>query len=106
MEKDYLCLRCKCGSCYLHVERDEDGEWFFELTNYPEPFSGWERIKQAWKVLKGEPLCLGDVILDDEDAERLKEYIQRKLHKTRRNPAVIEETPEVSWWSPGRRKPR
>jgi len=79
---DYICLRCKCGACYLHVERDEDGEWFFEMTNYPEPFYPWiERIKQVWKILRGKVLCLGNVILDDEDVERLRQYIEKQLQK-------------------------
>ena len=92
---DGLILTCYCGADEqvgieesISMEREEQG------MDYPDLFSftvtryiwyGWDRIKEAWKILRGDPWpgrAATDEVLIDEDAARvLRDWLTEKLDK-------------------------
>lgn len=79
-DHDSLIFPCDCGdSHYLRVEwDDEDPEWrflWFEGVVWPRGIR--QRIKWAWKSLKGDIVYNDGVILNKDTLSDLKEYIDR-----------------------------
>lgn len=74
--KEDLLIECQCKGEVLGVTRFDD-ETEVYLTVYKYNFSGsnlFSRLKMAIKVLKGEGIATADVVLSEENFNKIKEF--------------------------------
>lgn len=75
--KTELFIQCECQGEILKVEKfDEENEYYLTVFKYYHPSLFFlRRIKYAWKVLKGEGIQTADIVLSQENFNRLKNGI-------------------------------
>lgn len=76
-------FKCYCGEdSYLEVMQDsEDKEFYISITMHPTSIS--ERIKAAWKALRGlEFSASNTVIILEEDADKLAAALTKRGNET------------------------
>ena len=77
MKDKELFLRCECHA-YHFVELHYDPEYKELSASFIETGSPsfWGRVKDAWKVLKGEKYYFTEIILKAEDHDNLEQFFK------------------------------
>jgi hypothetical protein len=70
-----LIVKCMDNCSCLSVERWDVGSEYI-LTTYKSYIDkGWKRkLKDIWKIIKGEPVVDVEIILDKSDFEKIKNF--------------------------------
>lgn len=98
-DKDTLLIRCDCHYHVLEVSNDalgllEEGlDPYFEISVWnqsPSPLTFKDRIKLIWTLLRGKNLEGGDVMITQDDAVKLIQFLSKKVvenqnRKTKKN---------------------
>lgn len=62
---------------------DEQGSWpSFDISVWnqtPVPMNFWERLKLIWRLIRGKNLDGGDVIIEQEDAQAIIQFLDETL---------------------------
>lgn len=84
-EKDPLFIKCDCSEHLLEVQRyqydNDDKGFYFSIwkRNRLQPMNFLERIRWCWRILRtGDPWADSIVVLD-ENAIKISEYIKTNL---------------------------
>lgn len=83
--KDMVTLRANCSCLYaghavdVSVDKELPDQRFFLAVQTHERTSLWDRIKMLWRIFTGYQVCLGEVILTNEDARILAGFINENL---------------------------
>ena len=80
-------IRCSCHHHVLEITNDtwgiEDGSSpSFDISVWnqtPVPMNFWERLKLIWRLARGKNLDGGDVIIEQEDAQAIIQFLDEKL---------------------------
>lgn len=78
---EVLVLLCDASDGdYLQVEFDlEDSEWrYLEVADVCRPRAWRDRVKMAWKAVRGQEFYGGSVILNQNAIDELVEYLSEK----------------------------
>lgn len=72
-----LFLRCECHA-YHFVEFHYDPDYKELVVSFIENGSPsfWDRVKDAWKVLKGEKYYWSEIIMKAEDHKNLEQFFK------------------------------
>jgi hypothetical protein len=85
---DTLLIRCSCHCHVLEVtyETYEPTPTFtVSVWNQsPSPINFWDRLKMIWKLLCFKNLEGGDVIIDNNDAENLINFLTKNIGKSKK----------------------
>ena len=71
--KDLL-ISCSCNSEIMRFSQFEDEEeWYITVYNYYNynPTIK-ERLKMIWKIIKGEPVVANEIIVSNEEFQKIK----------------------------------
>lgn len=91
-DKKTLLIRCKCHSHVLEITNDdwgldEDGsipDFDVSVWNQtPVPMSFKERLKLIWHLIRGKNLDGGDVIIEQEDAQAIIQFLDETLESNK-----------------------
>ena len=81
--------RCECSTEGIEIVSDEETElgsskkifyftlWKYGRDSYQRNF--WERLKLAFKLLKGERMEADSIVLNLEETKRMRNYLDRKI---------------------------
>lgn len=87
-DKDTLLIRCDCHYHVLEVSNDalglmNDGfEPYFEVSVWnqsPTPITFKDRLKMIWDLIRGKNLAGGDVMITQDDAVKLIQFLSKKV---------------------------
>lgn len=107
-DKDTLLIRCDCHYHVLEVSNDalgllEEGlDPYFEVSVWnqsPSPITFKDRLKLIWDLVRGKNLAGGDVMITQDDAVKLIQFLSKKVvenqnRRTKKNShAANEPTP-------------
>lgn len=71
-----LILPCDCADGdYLRITWDDDPKWrllWVETHRWPR---GWKRAKVAWRALRGKPIHVDEVLLDEAKVAELRAFL-------------------------------
>lgn len=72
-----LIFPCNCSNGdYLRITWDEeDSEWRWLWIEAEHAPTGWDRIRSAWKALRGQPFRAGEIILTDATVDSLRQFL-------------------------------
>lgn len=74
-----ILLRCDCSAHILEVMKFEgEDEFYFEVFSHADMYGKpplKERIKNAWKSILGNPLCVSETILSNSEAKKLQDFL-------------------------------
>lgn len=87
-DKKDLIVTCKCGCGAVHLtidhEDDEDDyayQCFMSNDFYAEQYSVFGKftckLKKIWKIIRNKDYYYADVVMNKEDFEQFKEYINK-----------------------------
>jgi hypothetical protein len=87
-DKDTLLIRCDCHYHVLEVSNDSMGlmndglEPYFEISVWnqsPSPITFKDRLKMIWTLLRGKNLDGGDVMITQDDATKIIQFLSKKV---------------------------
>jgi len=71
-----IMLDCECGSEIIRIEHiEERKEYNFAMYTLYNRNTLWGRIKAAWNVLKGGEPNLDQMVISENEMERLRNWI-------------------------------
>lgn len=82
---DELIFPCDCtDSHYLRMTwDDDDDEWrWLWIEADMRPFNTRERIKFAWRNLRGRRVTCGTIVLDQRSVTGIVDFLQSKLEQS------------------------
>lgn len=83
--KTELIVKCIDNCSCVSVDKwDDEQEYYFTFFKSYSKKKFWERVKDMFKVLKGDDVHTHEIILNEEDYEKLRTY-QRGVLKVDRN---------------------
>lgn len=91
-DKDTLLIRCDCHYHVLEVSNDalgllEEGlDSYFEFSVWnqsPSPITFKDRLKLIWDLVRGKNLAGGDVVITQDDAVKLIQFLSKKVVENR-----------------------
>ncbi len=68
-------IRCKCGCHIITIDKFDDDYWVMLWEHGYNKMSLWQRMKTALNMLLGKKYYLFDILLNKEQAERLKNIL-------------------------------
>ena len=76
MKKKELLITCECQGEILSLQKYEDEvETYLTVYRYYSiDISFFARLKMCWKVLKGEGISTADLVLSEENFEKIKQF--------------------------------
>ena len=82
----FIPCACQTGGLLINgieLEYDEEPEyiWLFNLHTYNERPSLWQRIKDAFSILRGKKVYLDDMTLNKEGTIKLRDNCQEILDR-------------------------
>jgi hypothetical protein len=88
-DKNTLMIRCTCHGHVLEITNDEyameDGvmpDFDISVWNQtPFPYSFRNRLRLIWRLLTFQTLNGGDVIVNENDAIRISDFLRRKVEE-------------------------
>ena len=81
-----LALRCDCigGEHYILItafEEPDEYELFFDVITDTDRFSLWKKLQLCWQLLSGRKVSEDCVLLKQDKAEQLRDFINDYLLK-------------------------
>jgi hypothetical protein len=73
---------CTCRDLPHNLDITVSNEWGHEIdVNLSEQLTLWKRIRAAFRVLMGWPLCLGGICVTDDDLKDIVKFIKKYSEK-------------------------
>ena len=85
MQTDSERFFCDCGTPYHAIDLTPDGEgneMVLCVTLWHDPPTLWERVKGAWRVLRGKPHCFDEVYLRGDSLRGFIAYVSNLRPQT------------------------
>ena len=77
--KKELIIKCVDNCCCLSVDKYDDcGDHYITLYKSYGRKSFWFRLKDIWKILTGDQISSFDIVLSEEDFNKIKRFNSEK----------------------------